>query len=663
LHVVDLAHEPDFTIGAIQVGPALREVKCGSQVQSVEPRVMQVLVELVRNRGRVVSRQDLIDACWGGRVVGDEAVNRCIAAIRRVSETFGGFSVTTIARVGYKLEEVPMALAQAAEEPQQPTQRPDPPHIAHGGTDPFPHKPGLMRVPTVMVALGGAVAALVVAGISVAWSGLAPPAPQLMDRTAFFGFQEDGADPTLAMVAKASTDQTFQTLGALRLSTVARAETLGAVAPRRLDKAREFGARYVLSGEIRREDAVVKLWVRIEDASTRATVWEHGLEAAASDATLLPARAANAIGSTLRCIVRGRSQLTQDTEALVKQVADLCRIGSYSDLSDRFVTGSRALAEAQPGSAHFQSMLAIALLTTVDAVPEAARLARIEEAKEVMTRAKGLDSTGTAEILPRIFMAFVQRQTLPELEPMLLEALAATEGSDAFLYSQVNLFYGAALTTAGRMRESEAHQSLALANDPLQSPARLAYAQAVQGKVAPAQEGLAQEFARFPSAWAWEDRMNAAVFLGVGDAETVLTSRPSAVSTDTVQCWGEILKAQATSAKGPHRTAALSARNCAARGYLSEITAVAALASLGDLDAAFDAARGQTLVVTLAERNPLESLYWPSSRAMRADPRFLQLARDVGLLDYWMLPGHAPDFCQTERVPVCTLLLPQLSRP
>lgn len=655
--MVDLAHEPEFSVGAMHVGPSLREVKCGSQVQSVEPRVMQVLVELARHRGRVVSRQDLIDACWGGRVVGDEAVNRCIAAIRRLSETFGGFSVTTIARVGYKLDEVPME-SGAGRAPQESELL----QIASRRTTGLPRKPGLKQIPSVMVALAAA-AAVVVVGISIAWSGLAPPASQVMDRTAFFGFLADGADPALATVAKSSTDQTFQTLGALRLTTVARAETLGAAAARRLDKARELGARYAISGEIRREGAVVKLSVRIEDASTRATLWEHGLEAATSNATLLPARTAHAIGSTLRCIVRGRSQLTQEKEALVKQVADLCRIGSYSDLSDRFVTGSRALAQAQPNSAHFQSMLAIALLTTVDATPGPARLARIEEAKAVVTRAIELDPNGTAEILPRLFLAFVQRQTLTELEPRLLEALAATEGRDAFLYSQVNLFYGAALTTAGRMRESEAHQGLALANDPLQSPARLAYAQAVQGKVAAAQEGLAQEFARFPSAWAWEDQMNAAVFLGVGDSEAILTSRPSTVSARTVQCWSEIRKAHAGATKAARLAAARSARNCATRGDVGEITALAAEASLDNLDAAFDAARRQTLVVTLAERNPLESLYWPSSRAMRADRRFLQLVRDVGLFDYWMLPGHAPDFCQTERIPVCTLLLKQQSHP
>jgi hypothetical protein len=30
---------------------------------------------------------------------------------------------------------------------------------------------------------------------------------------------------------------------------------------------------------------------------------------------------------------------------------------------------------------------------------------------------------------------------------------------------------------------------------------------------------------------------------------------------------------------------------------------------------------------------------------MRDDPRFMQLARDAGLVDYWNGSGHWPDFC------------------
>jgi class 3 adenylate cyclase/tetratricopeptide (TPR) repeat protein len=109
---VDLACEAPFELGALQVRPALREAQLGSTIQSVEPRIMQVLVVLARNRGRVVSRQELIDHCWGGRIVVDNALNRCIAAIRRMSEACASFTITTVARVGYLLEECATANAE-----------------------------------------------------------------------------------------------------------------------------------------------------------------------------------------------------------------------------------------------------------------------------------------------------------------------------------------------------------------------------------------------------------------------------------------------------------------------------------------------------------------------------------------------------------------------
>jgi DNA-binding winged helix-turn-helix (wHTH) protein len=103
--LIDLAHEPPFELELLRVRPAFREIRSGFSVLRIEPRIMQVLVLLARHRGHVVSRQDLIDACWGGRVVGDDALNRCIAALRRLAERHGGFAITTIARVGYQLGE------------------------------------------------------------------------------------------------------------------------------------------------------------------------------------------------------------------------------------------------------------------------------------------------------------------------------------------------------------------------------------------------------------------------------------------------------------------------------------------------------------------------------------------------------------------------------
>jgi len=40
-----------------------------------------------------------------GDAVSDDAIHRCIARIRRLSETHGGFSFETVPRVGYLLKE------------------------------------------------------------------------------------------------------------------------------------------------------------------------------------------------------------------------------------------------------------------------------------------------------------------------------------------------------------------------------------------------------------------------------------------------------------------------------------------------------------------------------------------------------------------------------
>jgi len=53
----------------------------------------------------VISRDRLVELCWGGRTIGEDAVNRCIAKVRRLAQEHGGFCVDTISRVGYRLIE------------------------------------------------------------------------------------------------------------------------------------------------------------------------------------------------------------------------------------------------------------------------------------------------------------------------------------------------------------------------------------------------------------------------------------------------------------------------------------------------------------------------------------------------------------------------------
>ena len=65
---------------------------------------MQALVALANSGGRTVSRQELIEQCWGGVVVGRDAVNRVISILRRLSaRSDGAFRIETLARIGYRL--------------------------------------------------------------------------------------------------------------------------------------------------------------------------------------------------------------------------------------------------------------------------------------------------------------------------------------------------------------------------------------------------------------------------------------------------------------------------------------------------------------------------------------------------------------------------------
>lgn len=60
-----------------------RELRCGPDPVSLEPQVFDLLVYLLIHRDRVVSKDDLWKAVWGGRVVSEAALASRIAAARR----------------------------------------------------------------------------------------------------------------------------------------------------------------------------------------------------------------------------------------------------------------------------------------------------------------------------------------------------------------------------------------------------------------------------------------------------------------------------------------------------------------------------------------------------------------------------------------------------
>jgi Flp pilus assembly protein TadD len=66
---------------------------------------MQLLVALHRAGGSLVSKVDLADLCWNGRIVGDDAIHRVVSRLRSVADKHAGnaFRVETVKKVGYRL--------------------------------------------------------------------------------------------------------------------------------------------------------------------------------------------------------------------------------------------------------------------------------------------------------------------------------------------------------------------------------------------------------------------------------------------------------------------------------------------------------------------------------------------------------------------------------
>src|SRR5690242_13200912 len=100
---IALAQEKPFQLAGTRVRPAALEVEFQGETVSLEPRVMKVLVALGRRHGEPVSREMLIESCWGGRVVTDGALNRSIAQLRKAVRD-PGIEISTIPRVGYRLQ-------------------------------------------------------------------------------------------------------------------------------------------------------------------------------------------------------------------------------------------------------------------------------------------------------------------------------------------------------------------------------------------------------------------------------------------------------------------------------------------------------------------------------------------------------------------------------
>jgi TolB-like protein len=111
-----------------------RELHCNGDLVSLEPQVFDLLKFLIQNRDRVVSRDDLIAAIWGGRIVSESALTSRINAVRSAVGDSGNDQrrIRTLPRKGIRfiaaVQEEPAKLGAAVA--AEPISLPEMPSIA-----------------------------------------------------------------------------------------------------------------------------------------------------------------------------------------------------------------------------------------------------------------------------------------------------------------------------------------------------------------------------------------------------------------------------------------------------------------------------------------------------------------------------------------------------
>ncbi|MGB5496463.1 MAG: winged helix-turn-helix domain-containing protein, partial [Sedimenticolaceae bacterium] len=259
-----------FALDEIEVDPTSLRIVRPDGSEKIEPKVMQVLLVLASSHGRVVTRQDLEDEVWAGRIVTPDAVTNAVGKLRKAlsdSRNQPRF-IETVAKRGYRLIPEPRLLRTHGDEPGAP----------RSGTwyrwtaallllvlvaavlltwlilQEFfvdPHVPGVVQSPTIAV---------------MPFEDLSPQSEQryFVDGITYDLITDLSQQPGLQVI---SPNTTF------------------AYRNTRIDErviAKELGVRYLVRGAVQRSQEQLRVNARLLEAETGATLWARRFTGAAA---------------------------------------------------------------------------------------------------------------------------------------------------------------------------------------------------------------------------------------------------------------------------------------------------------------------------------------------------------------------------------------------
>jgi TolB-like protein/DNA-binding winged helix-turn-helix (wHTH) protein len=290
--------ESGFRLGGEwNVRPTLGTLDGPGGTGHLEPKVMAVLVCLAERAGEVVTRDEFIERVWGGRIVSDEVLSRCISQLRtRLADNpREPHFIHTVPKIGYRLVASVEPLAAAPDR-----------YAAAAQAAPEAVPP---RSPQARYWPGAGLLALaVVVVLSVLYldlpERLALDAPA-SDRPSIvvLPFVNRSDDPANEYFSDGLTDELIDRLARVPELRVVASTSAFAFKNQSKDVRRvaeRLGVTYVLEGSVRKVDSRVRITAQLVDARRGFHLWSRSFDAELRDIFAVQDEIANAIVAELR---------------------------------------------------------------------------------------------------------------------------------------------------------------------------------------------------------------------------------------------------------------------------------------------------------------------------------------------------------------------------
>jgi TolB-like protein/tetratricopeptide (TPR) repeat protein len=219
-----------------------RELRRLGEAIAIEPRVFDLIVYLVENRGRVVTRDDLLASVWGGRIVSESALRSCINAARCALGDTGEAQrlIKTLARKGVRF------IGEVLEAERKPAAVGSVPSDAPISSPVLLHKPSIAVLPFTSISRDPEEGYFA--------DGLAEDITTALSRCNWL----------FVIERNASLSSPGQSVNARQVG-------------------RELGVRYVLEGSVRRAGDRLRAVAQLVDATTGAHIWAGRFDGATAD--------------------------------------------------------------------------------------------------------------------------------------------------------------------------------------------------------------------------------------------------------------------------------------------------------------------------------------------------------------------------------------------